>query len=161
MKNYIILLILPILICFSGCATTDLNNSAKSIDNIKKDFIVLGNLRVSVGATEYLYDKVMNSAIKQYGNGIDIINIKRDNRAGTGETIINCLVIKYDNHIIKKDFKESNPDKKESNPFLCDCYKALNDGILISEDCQKIFRKYSLNTELGRLALERDVENCE
>ena len=160
MKKYIVLLVVPVILFCSGCATTYLNDSEKAIHNKEKDFIVLGNLRVSVGPMEHLFDKVMNSAIKQYGNGVDVINIKRDEGGVTSETIINCLVIKYDNHIIKQDFKESSPVKKVSNQ-LCDCYKALNDGILLSENCQKIFQQYSINTELGRLALERDVANCE
>ena len=160
MKKFLMLLTVPILILFSGCATTGLNNSEKAINNVQKDFIVLGNLRVSIGSTEYLYDKVMDSAIRKYGNGVDIINIKKDVRDGTGETIINCLVIKYDNHLTKQDFGESISDNKVTSQ-LCDCYKALNDGTLLSDNCQKIFQKYSFNTVLGRAAFEKDVENCE
>tara|TARA_B100000900_G_scaffold233840_1_gene198521 strand:- start:88 stop:570 length:483 start_codon:yes stop_codon:yes gene_type:complete len=160
MKKYITLLIVPVIFFYSGCATTHLNDSEKSIHNKEKDFIVLGNLKVIVGPMEHLYDKVMNSAIKQYGNGVDVINIKRDKGGVTTGTIINCLVIKYDNHITKQDFKELSPVTKRSNQ-ICDCYKALNDGIMLSENCQKIFQQYSLNTELGRLALERDAANCE
>ena len=159
MKKFLMLLTVPILILFSGCATTGLNNSEKAINNVQKDFIVLGNLS-SIGSTEYLYDKVMDSAIRKYGNGVDIINIKKDVRDGTGETIINCLVIKYDNHLTKQDFGESISDNKVTSQ-LCDCYKALNDGTLLSDNCQKIFQKYSFNTVLGRAAFEKDVENCE
>jgi hypothetical protein len=80
------------------------NNSELSIKNETKSYTVLGNLRVVIAPGEYKYDKIMMAAIEQYGDGVDIINVKLDtfgvNQAertmGTHMSIANCLVIKYD-----------------------------------------------------------------
>ena len=107
MKNLLFILLLT----FWGCGTTltgiTFNNSAsdseKTIKHDTKSYTVLGNLRVVITAEDDYYDKIMTTAIKKYGESVDIINIKEDftqTRTGSITTsspiIVNCLVIKYD-----------------------------------------------------------------
>jgi hypothetical protein len=104
MRVYIIFILI-----ISSCSiqqNTGYNHSELSIKNETKSYTVLGNLRVVIAPGEYKYDKIMMAAIEQYGDGVDIINVKFDTHAngmnqagitmGTHMSIANCLVIKYD-----------------------------------------------------------------
>ncbi len=97
-------LFLVLMLSFFSCAPTKkigLNYSEKSIKNEIKSYSVLGNLRVMIEPGEAKYDKAMMAAIEEYGQGVDIINIKIDkpvlkfDNYGDGKVILNCLVIKY------------------------------------------------------------------
>ena len=103
-------LLFILLLAFFGCGTTltgiSFNNSAsdseKTIKNETKSYTVLGNLRVVITREDDYYDKIMKSAIKKYGEGVDIINIKEDFTqtskgalTTTSPIIVNCLVITY------------------------------------------------------------------
>ncbi|RPG59890.1 MAG: hypothetical protein CBD51_002525 [Flavobacteriales bacterium TMED191] len=97
-------LVLILMITFFSCAPQrkiGFNASEKSIKNEIKSYNVVGNLRVVIEPGEAKYDKAMMAAIEEYGQGIDIMNIKIDkpvlkfDNYGDGKVILNCLVIKY------------------------------------------------------------------
>ena len=107
----LLLLFISVVLLFSCVTMTPAhkvssNKSEHKIENQPKSYIVLGNLRVVVGVKDNYFDKIMTAAISQYGQGVDVINIKEDyddddtKVAGEGRPdspiIINCLVIKYD-----------------------------------------------------------------
>jgi len=74
------------------------NASEKSITNEVKSYTILGNLRVEVPRGQIEFDTIMKAAIDQYGQKVDVINIKKDETIASfgGGKIINCLVIRYD-----------------------------------------------------------------
>jgi hypothetical protein len=89
------------LLILSSCATTvrvQHNASEQSIKNEVKSFTVLGNLRVEIPKGQIEFDSIMKAAITQYGQKVDVINIKKDETISSfgGGKVINCLVIRYD-----------------------------------------------------------------
>ena len=84
---------------FSSCKTPTISasDSETTINNEVKEFTVLGNLRVEITRKDNVYDKIMTTAIEEYGQRVDVINIKADNEMSTfGKKIVNCLVIRYE-----------------------------------------------------------------
>ena len=82
---------------------SSLNDSEKAIKLEPNSYSVLGNLRITIDPKDNFYDKIMMAAKKQYGDNIDIINIKKDMRNLASKSfitsapiIVNCLVIRYD-----------------------------------------------------------------
>jgi len=92
---------LSLFLMLYGCAAPvmiEYNASEKSIKNEVKSYTILGNLRVEVPRGKIEFDTIMKAAIDQYGQKVDVINIKKDETIASfgGGKIINCLVIRYD-----------------------------------------------------------------
>ena len=95
-------------IMFVSCKTFVGSSRTMDIPIATKDFEVLGFVRlqgkVSKKATSY--DLVLTEARKKYNNDkVDVVNIKIDNFKDGDKQIINGLVIKYTDAVLRKEKK--------------------------------------------------------
>jgi hypothetical protein len=99
MKQAITLFLLSLLFTFSSCRRTyEMGTDVRHIPVIVKDYEIVGTVRIEskIGKSEATYDGLLQKARGQYGEKVDIANVKIDKLAKSSNWIIlNAYVIKY------------------------------------------------------------------
>lgn len=97
-KSKIILLVLLVMTLISCRRTYEMGTDIRHIPIISKEYEIVGTVRIEskIGKSDATYDGLLQKARSQYGNEVDIANVKIDKLTKSSSWIIlNAYVIKY------------------------------------------------------------------